>query len=221
MQRVWGRPFGYCSWAAAHFYGHECYGQGYGNTALQFIRATCAALFYNPETRGYKTEPPCRNTRAGIKIVSPLQLYDVATFQATMLLMPIHVISQIRRSWPRSELSRVLHRGGLCRHEDRPECISDTTRLYARGRVRTTPVWQGGCWGRGNHRLGRAERDGRDITNDQDNNVHPEDWAMIPKCVDFLRNFAGTGRHPGQQQPGPPPPGGYKNWMLYCSINIR
>jgi len=40
------------------------------------------------------------------------------------------------------------------------------------------------------------------ITDDLDNNVHPEDWAMVDQCVDFLRQQDHTG------------------WMLYCSVNI-
>lgn len=41
-----------------------------------------------------------------------------------------------------------------------------------------------------------------EITNDEDNNVHPEDWKMVDKCVDFLHRQDSTG------------------WMLYCSVNI-
>ena len=44
--------------------------------------------------------------------------------------------------------------------------------------------------------------------------------AFFHRCVEFLRNFAGTGKTPGQQQPGPSPGTPYENWMLYCSINI-
>jgi len=40
------------------------------------------------------------------------------------------------------------------------------------------------------------------ITNDLDNNVHPEDWKMVDNCVDFLGRQQTTG------------------WMLYCSVNI-
>ena len=40
------------------------------------------------------------------------------------------------------------------------------------------------------------------ITNDADDNVHPEDWKMVDRCVEFLRSQDSTG------------------WMLYCSVNI-
>lgn len=40
------------------------------------------------------------------------------------------------------------------------------------------------------------------MTNDMNNNVHPEDWAMVDNCVDFVSRQEETG------------------WMLYCSVNI-
>lgn len=45
------------------------------------------------------------------------------------------------------------------------------------------------------------------ITNDKDNHVHQEDWKMLPKCIEFLKN-------------APKASVDSKNWMLYCSINI-
>ena len=50
------------------------------------------------------------------------------------------------------------------------------------------------------------------ITNDKDNNVHAEDWKMLPKCIEYLRNKAEEGRILTDE--------GAQNWMLYCSINI-
>ena len=50
------------------------------------------------------------------------------------------------------------------------------------------------------------------ITNDKDNHVHEEDWKMLPKCIDFLRNKAEQRRLGAKE--------GLRNWMLYCSINI-
>lgn len=41
-----------------------------------------------------------------------------------------------------------------------------------------------------------------DITDDTQNNVHPEDWRMVDRCVEFLKNQDTAG------------------WMLYCSVNI-
>eukprot|EP01063_Lacrimia_lanifica_P011129 TRINITY_DN1790_c1_g4_i1.p1 TRINITY_DN1790_c1_g4~~TRINITY_DN1790_c1_g4_i1.p1 ORF type:complete len:571 (+),score=183.33 TRINITY_DN1790_c1_g4_i1:52-1764(+) len=45
------------------------------------------------------------------------------------------------------------------------------------------------------------------ITNDEDNNVHPEDQKMFPRCIDFLKNAASAGADA-------------KPWLLYCSLNI-
>eukprot|EP00944_MAST-04C_sp_MAST-4C-sp1_P015577 g15577.t1 len=50
------------------------------------------------------------------------------------------------------------------------------------------------------------------ITNDKDNHVHEEDWKMLPKCIDFLRNKAEQKRLGTKES--------IRNWMLYCSINI-
>lgn len=51
------------------------------------------------------------------------------------------------------------------------------------------------------------------ITNDKDNNVHEEDWQMIPKCIEFLRKQA-------EKRGSLSSSGKAGNWMLYCSINI-
>ena len=48
------------------------------------------------------------------------------------------------------------------------------------------------------------------ITNDNDNNVHPEDWKMLPKCIEFIERVA-RGEELG---------GDGNHWLLYCSINI-
>jgi arylsulfatase K len=48
------------------------------------------------------------------------------------------------------------------------------------------------------------------ITNDYDNHVHQEDWKMIPKCIEFLKNAPKAGTFSAAD----------KSWMLYCSINI-
>eukprot|EP01063_Lacrimia_lanifica_P011126 TRINITY_DN1790_c1_g1_i1.p1 TRINITY_DN1790_c1_g1~~TRINITY_DN1790_c1_g1_i1.p1 ORF type:complete len:577 (+),score=200.35 TRINITY_DN1790_c1_g1_i1:77-1807(+) len=48
------------------------------------------------------------------------------------------------------------------------------------------------------------------ITNDRDNNVHPEDQAMIPRCVDFLKQKAEARGAGAARAP----------WMMYCSLNI-
>jgi hypothetical protein len=40
------------------------------------------------------------------------------------------------------------------------------------------------------------------LTSETNNHVHPEDWALVDKCVEFLANQDKTG------------------WMLYCSVNI-
>ena len=45
------------------------------------------------------------------------------------------------------------------------------------------------------------------ITNDKDNHVHQEDWKLLPKCIEFLKN-------------APKASVDSKNWMLFCSINI-
>eukprot|EP00937_MAST-01D_sp_MAST-1D-sp2_P001599 g1599.t1 len=71
----------------------------------------------------------------------------------------------------------------------------------------------------------RRATKGRPQANEKDNNVHPEDWKMIPKCVDFLRAIA-AGEPLRRQQPGADAAGAvgaaspYENWMMYCSINI-
>ena len=58
----------------------------------------------------------------------------------------------------------------------------------------------------------------RPQANEKDNNVHPEDWKMVPKCVEFLQNIAAG--LPLREQFGRQSPSKYVNWMLYCSINI-
>eukprot|EP00948_MAST-09A_sp_MAST-9A-sp1_P001777 g1777.t1 len=49
------------------------------------------------------------------------------------------------------------------------------------------------------------------ITNDNDNNVHPEDWRMIGNCIDWLRNKAADNSDNID---------GKKPWFMYCSLNI-
>jgi len=56
-----------------------------------------------------------------------------------------------------------------------------------------------------------------DITNDKNNNVHPEDWKMISKCIEFLQNLPNAGEQQKKTSFGREYGG---NWMLYCSINI-
>ena len=51
---------------------------------------------------------------------------------------------------------------------------------------------------------GATKPDPRDITDDNDDNVHPEDWKHIDMCLEWL------GSHD-------PSEGG---WLLHCSINI-
>lgn len=50
------------------------------------------------------------------------------------------------------------------------------------------------------------------ITNDLDNNVHAEDWKMLPKCIEYLRDRAAAAQGLGGATA--------TNWVLYCSINI-
>jgi len=63
----------------------------------------------------------------------------------------------------------------------------------------------------------RRATKGKPSANEEDNHVHPEDWKMIPKCVEFLENI-GAGNPRAEQFGGQPSQ--YLNWMLYCSINI-
>ena len=49
------------------------------------------------------------------------------------------------------------------------------------------------------------------ITDDKDDHVHPEDWAMHTACIEWLR-----ARREGRDADGP----AGKPWFLYCSLNI-
>lgn len=72
----------------------------------------------------------------------------------------------------------------------------------------------------------RRPTKGRPKANETDNNVHPEDWKMVPRCIEFLRDVgaraaaarAGVKQHYPKQFATEP--SRYENWMLYCSINI-
>ena len=50
----------------------------------------------------------------------------------------------------------------------------------------------------------------RSITNDKDDNVHPEDWKMHRECIDWL-GAKGTAWRSGRES---------SPWFLYCSLNI-
>lgn len=52
------------------------------------------------------------------------------------------------------------------------------------------------------------------ITNDMDNNVHPEDHKMVAKCVEWLETRA------KMQAENEAIGAADKSWMLYCSVNI-
>ena len=53
------------------------------------------------------------------------------------------------------------------------------------------------------------------ITNDRNNNVHPEDWKLVDKCLEWLRDHKPFD-NAEQQALG----ADVKIWMLYCSVNI-
>ena len=57
------------------------------------------------------------------------------------------------------------------------------------------------------------------ITNDYDNHVHQEDWNLLPKCIDFLKNKA-RAKAKDKHTANANDKDSYNNWMLYCSINI-
>ena len=60
------------------------------------------------------------------------------------------------------------------------------------------------------------------ITNDQDNNVHAEDWKMLPKCVEFLKSHATekAAQAAGSAASASTLGSFATSWVLYCSINI-
>ena len=51
------------------------------------------------------------------------------------------------------------------------------------------------------------------ITRDNDNNVHPEDWKMVHKCLEWLKDHKPFDAMRDSATD-------YKTWMLYCSVNI-
>jgi len=62
---------------------------------------------------------------------------------------------------------------------------------------------------------------GRPTANEDDNNVHPEDWKMVPRCIEFLQDVAArTARGAPMPKQFATEASSYENWMLYCSINI-
>jgi len=49
------------------------------------------------------------------------------------------------------------------------------------------------------------------ITNDTDNYVHPEDWKMVDKCIEWLESHDPSSSLREKRS---------ESWMLYCSLNI-
>ena len=52
------------------------------------------------------------------------------------------------------------------------------------------------------------------ITNQEDDNVHPEDWQTISKCIEFLKNIPANEFKGGEFQDS-------QNWMLYVLTRTR
>ena len=73
----------------------------------------------------------------------------------------------------------------------------------------------------------RKATKGQPVANEEDNHVHPEDWKMVPRCIEFLHNIAArnaeakvTSTSPHYPKQFATEPSKFENWMLYCSINI-
>ena len=63
--------------------------------------------------------------------------------------------------------------------------------------------------------------DPRTITNDNDNNVHQEDWKMHTQCIEWLEaEGAARRRRSRSSSSSSSPPPLLSPWFLYCSLNI-